>query len=124
MLSDEARYHLLRKLETNPELSQRQLACELGISLGKVNYCLKALAEKGMVKVRNFTNSQNKKRYLYVLTPKGIENKTSITKRFLKRKVDEYEALKLEIEQLRQEAIKDDDRAGEGLLAARRSTAE
>lgn len=124
MLSDEARYHILRLVEANPQVSQRQLASELGISLGKVNYCLHALIEKGMIKARNFSNSGNKKRYLYVLTPTGIESKAAITKRFLKRKLDEYEALKLEIEQLKQEAIKDNDRAGADTLAARRSTAE
>ncbi|MDX1490586.1 MAG: MarR family EPS-associated transcriptional regulator [Pseudohongiellaceae bacterium] len=123
MLSDEARYHILRRLETNPQVSQRELASELGISLGKVNYCLKALVEKGMIKARNFSSSGNKRRYLYVLTPSGLESKATITKRFLQRKLAEYEALKQEIEQLKQEAIKDNDRAGD-TNAARRSTAE
>jgi len=73
MLNDEYRYKILGRLEANPEISQRELAKELGISLGKTNYCLKALVDKGLLKVNNFRNSENKKAYLYLLTPRGIE---------------------------------------------------
>lgn len=103
MLSEDADYYILRKLEAQPRITQRELAQELGISLGKVNYCLQALIEKGMIKARNFGNNPNKKAYLYVLTPAGLESKASITKRFLKRKMDEYEALRQEIETLQQD---------------------
>lgn len=103
MLTDEYRYKILRELETNPEISQRDLARGLGISLGKANFCIKALIEKGLIKANNFRNSQNKKAYFYYLTPKGMEEKASITLRFLKCKMAEYEELKKEIEQLRSE---------------------
>ena len=96
-------YKILKALEANPEISQRELADELGISLGKANYCLKALIEKGWVKANNFKNSNNKLAYIYLLTPKGMERKTHLTMQFLKRKVSEYEALKEEIEQLENE---------------------
>lgn len=104
MLSEEVRYKLLRLLEPNPQLSQREVARELGISLGKVNYCLRALADKGWIKAANFKNSRNKSAYVYMLTPRGIEEKARVTARFLQRKVREYEALRTEIEQLRHEA--------------------
>ncbi|MDP3517071.1 MAG: MarR family EPS-associated transcriptional regulator [Pseudohongiella sp.] len=103
MLTDDARYKILKKLENNPDISQRQLAEELGISLGKINFCLQALIEKGLIKAKNFSQSQKKTRYLYVLTPAGIENKAVLTKRFLKRKIAEYEALHAEIEEIRRE---------------------
>lgn len=103
MLSDEARYKIFKILEVNPDISQRQLAGELGISLGKVNFCLKALIEKGMIKARNFTKSDNKTHYLYVLTPTGLESKAALTKRFLLSKTAEYNALKTEIEELQRE---------------------
>lgn len=103
MLSDDARYKILKKLEANPDISQRQLAEELGVSLGKINYCLQALIEKGLIKARNFSKSQKKTRYLYILTPAGIENRAALTKRFLKRKIDEYEALRAEIEEIQKE---------------------
>ncbi len=103
MLTDETRYKILKLIEANPQMSQREVANELGISLGKANYCLKALIEKGILKASNFRNSQNKLGYLYKLTPKGIEEKASITSRFLKIKMHEYESLQSEIEQLRQE---------------------
>ena len=102
-MSDD-QYKLMRLLDSNPELSQRDLARALGISLGKVNYCLQALIRKGWIKAANFTNSQNKAAYMYLLTPRGIEEKASLTVRFLQAKVREYEALRLEIEQIRQEA--------------------
>lgn len=104
MLTDEYRYKIFKLVEANPEISQRQLARELGISLGKANYCLKALMEKGLLKVANFRNSKNKVAYVYKLTPKGIEEKANVTVRFLKQKMTEYESLKAEIEFLRQEA--------------------
>ena len=100
---EDAHYRLLRLLEARPELSQRGLARELGTSLGKVNYCLNALIDTGFVKVRNFRNNRNKLSYAYLLTPRGIESKATITMQFLKRKMGEYEALKAEIEQLQRE---------------------
>lgn len=103
MHSEDARYKILRILEKNPEASQRQMAEELGVSLGKVNYCLQALVEKGLLKARNFSQSPNKRRYLYVLTPSGIDKKTKMTRKFLNRKMNEYEALKAEIEEIRRE---------------------
>lgn len=102
-LSDEYRYKILKALEANPAISQRELARELGISLGKTNYCLQALVEIGMVKARNFKNSANKRGYIYVLTPKGIEDKAAVTVRFLRRKLEEHRNLGLEIETLRSE---------------------
>ena len=103
MLDDRTRYHLLKLLQTNPEFSQRQLAEELGVSVGKVNYCLNALLGKGLLKVRNFRDSQNKLAYAYYLTPKGAREKVRATVGFLKRKLVEYEGLELEIEELRRE---------------------
>jgi EPS-associated MarR family transcriptional regulator len=100
MLSDEMRYKLLRLLEANPRQSQREVARQLGISLGKVNFCMKALAEKGMVKATNFKNSSNKTMYMYLLTPRGFEEKARVTVRFLRRKLSEYEGLREEIEKL------------------------
>ena len=98
--TQEIHLKVLRHLEENPDVTQRELAKELGISLGKANYCLKALIEKGWIKANNFKNNNNKAAYAYLLTPKGIESKAQITVRFLKRKIAEYEALKSEIEQL------------------------
>jgi len=108
MLTDEFHYKVLKLLAENPYLSQRQLAKELDISLGKVNYCIQALVEKGMVKVGNFKSSQNKQAYVYLLTPKGIEDKAKMTARFLRRKLAEYKALQVEIEDLQREIYKDD----------------
>jgi EPS-associated MarR family transcriptional regulator len=106
MLTDEYRSKILRILEAEPEISQRELARELGISLGKANYCLQGLMEKGLVKANNFKNSNNKKAYMYLLTRKGITEKARATTRFLERKVMEYEALQREIELLRRESRK------------------
>lgn len=103
MLTDSDRYQLLRALEQNPNLSQRQLATELGYSLGKLNYCLKALKEKGWVKVENFRNSQNKSAYFYQLTPAGVTEKARVTRRFLQRKLEEHQQIEQEIEALKQE---------------------
>lgn len=99
-ISEEVRYRLLKYVAAHPEASQRELARELGISVGKANYCLKALIAKGLVKVRNFRNSSNKLAYAYVLTPRGIEEKISVTVEFLRRKVADYDALTREIERL------------------------
>ena len=99
-VSDDIRFRVMRELEGNPELSQRELAKSLGISLGIINYCLKALVEKGQVKIRNFRASDNKLRYAYVITPQGLAAKAALTTRFLKRRVEEFEALKAEIEAL------------------------
>ena len=106
-INQEIHLRLLRYLESHPQVSQRELAEHLGVSLGKANYCLKALIETGQVKARNFKNSTNKRAYLYLLTPKGIEAKAQISVRFLQRKTDEYEALHVEIEQLRNELKND-----------------
>jgi len=106
MLSDEYRYKILKRLEADPEISQRELAGELGISLGRVNFCVQALIEKGLVKAKNFRNSKNKKGYAYFLTPRGIEEKAKITVQFLKVKIAEHEALTKEIKSLQQEAGK------------------
>jgi EPS-associated MarR family transcriptional regulator len=102
-LSDDIHYRLLKILQERPDASQRQLAEALGFSLGKINYCVKALLDKGWVKAKNFRNSKNKLAYAYVLTPSGIDAKARITARFLKRKMVEYEALKAEIAQLKAE---------------------
>ena len=101
--TSETHLKVLRCIEDNPEITQRELAEELGVSLGKVNYCLKALIGRGWVKANNFKNSNNKAAYAYLLTPSGIESKAQITMRFLKRKISEYESLKSEIEMLRRE---------------------
>jgi EPS-associated MarR family transcriptional regulator len=103
MLTDEMRYKLLRLLEANPSMSQRELARELGVSLGRVNYCLRALVSKGLIKARNFSKSSSKAAYRYLLTPSGLEQKAQLTVSFLKAKTREYEALRLEIEGLRRE---------------------
>ena len=100
---DELRLKVLRALEANPELSQRRLAAELGVSLGGANYALKALMERGFVKAENFRKSGRKVAYLYLLTPKGVVEKTSLAAAFLGRKLAEYEVLKQEIEALKGE---------------------
>jgi EPS-associated MarR family transcriptional regulator len=106
-LQEDTYFRVMRILQENPDLTQRELAEKLGISVGGLNYCLKALIEKGLVKMRNFANSKNKFGYVYVLTPTGIAEKSAITHRFLKRKMGEYEALKAEIEALRSEVNKE-----------------
>lgn len=111
-LNQDTHLRLLRYLEAHPQVSQRELAEHLGVSLGKANYCLKALIEKGLVKARNFKASHNKRAYLYILTPQGLEAKARITTRFLQRKMAEYEALKQEIEQLQTEVDNDAARGG------------
>lgn len=91
----------MRLLEESPDLTQRELAEKLGVSVGAVNYCLKALMSTGLIKMKNFAHSKNKFGYAYVLTPRGIAEKASITHRFLQRKIEEYEALKAEIAALK-----------------------
>ena len=111
MLTDEVRFKLLKLFEANPGLSQRDIAGELGISLGKVNYCVNSLIAKGWIKVTNFKNSKNKSAYLYLLTARGIEEKAGITARFLQRKLQEHAALTAEIEEIRNEAERESRRA-------------
>ena len=103
MLNDDIRHKIFRIIEENPEINQSMLADMLGISLGKTNYCIQALIEKGWLKVNNFKNSNNKLAYVYLLTPIGIEEKALLTVRYLKRKIGEYEELKREIEELSKE---------------------
>ncbi|AVV78662.1 EPS-associated transcriptional regulator, MarR family [Leptospira santarosai str. CBC1416] len=102
-MDDALRHKLLRILEENPEVNQREISEILGISLGKVNYCLKALMDKGWIKAKNFKNSKNKLAYAYFLTPMGIEEKARITVRYLKVKMQEYEEIRKEIEELKKE---------------------
>ena len=99
MKNDPDQFNVLRKINSNPNVSQRDLANELNLSLGKINYCLKALKSKGLVKIQNFNKSKNKIGYAYILTPRGISEKTKITINFMKRKMEEYEELKKEINQ-------------------------
>jgi EPS-associated MarR family transcriptional regulator len=100
-LQEDTNFRVMQLLEENPDMTQRELAEKLGISVGGLNYCLKALMTKGLVKMKNFGNSKNKFGYVYVLTPGGMTEKAAITQRFLKRKMEEYEALKAEIEALK-----------------------
>ena len=97
---------LLRKLEVNPEYTQRELSQEMGVSLGKINYCMKKLVEKGWIKLSSFRHHPQKVNYIYLLTPKGIEQKTKLTFSFLATKLEEYEILKNEIGKLQQDAEK------------------
>lgn len=94
---------VMRILQANPDITQRELAQQLGISVGGLNYCLKALVEKGWVKMKNFAHSKNKFGYVYVLTPSGMAEKAALTGRFLQRKIDEYEKLEAEIYSLKSE---------------------
>ncbi len=98
------RLDLLRKLESSPEHTQRELSQEMGVSLGKVNYCIRKLTEKGLIKITNFKQNPNKMRYVYLLTPRGMEEKSRLTFSFLKRKLIEYETLKKEINELKLES--------------------
>lgn len=102
-MSEDTHFQVLRIIEENPQITQRELADNLGVSLGKANYCLKALIAKGWIKANNFKNNKNKLSYAYLLTPRGVEEKAGMTVRFLKRKMDEYEALKEEITQLQKD---------------------
>ncbi len=99
MEKDPDKFNVLRKVNSNPNISQRELASQLNLSLGKVNYCLKSLKNKGLVKIKNFKKSENKLRYAYILTPKGIAEKTKITVNFMKKKMQEFDELKSEIKE-------------------------
>lgn len=103
-MKDEITYKLLKLIEEKPNLNQREIAQKMGVSLGKTNYCLKALLDKGFIKLQNFYNNKKKSAYIYLLTPKGIEEKAEVTYRFLQRKMNEYENIKQEIESLKIEA--------------------
>jgi EPS-associated MarR family transcriptional regulator len=101
--SEDTAFRVMRLLQVNPDLTQRELAQQLGVSVGGLNYCLKALIDKGWVKMQNFSQSKNKFGYVYILTPTGMAEKAALTSRFLKRKLNEYEALKAEIDALQNE---------------------
>ncbi|MDD2690090.1 MAG: MarR family EPS-associated transcriptional regulator [Candidatus Omnitrophica bacterium] len=116
MLDDATRYHLLKLLTEHPESTQRELAAAMGVSLGKTNYCLKALVDKGLVKMGNFRGNPNKGVYAYLLTPEGVQEKARVTVRFLHRKMAEYDALQAEIAALRREV---DGLGASGLDAGR-----
>jgi len=107
MPPDSHHYRLLKLIEGNPHMSQREVAQAMGVSVGKVNYCLKALVEKGFVKLENFRRSQDKHVYAYLLTPAGIEEKARVAAAFLARKLAEYEAIRREIEDLKSEVPKE-----------------
>ena len=106
------RYKVMRLFAANPKLSQRDAARELGISVGKVNYCVQALIRKGWIKATRFKNSSNKAAYMYFLTPRGIEEKTGLTIRFLQIRMREYESLRAEIEQIRRETEQQERASG------------
>lgn len=100
MIENKDHFEVLRKIKSNPNSSQRELAGQLGFSLGKLNYCLKALKDKGLIKIKNFNKNPNKLGYIYILTPKGITTKTQLTLNFMKRKMKEYDELKKELENI------------------------
>jgi len=100
---EEIQFEVLRRLHQTPQISQRALAKDLGVGLGTINFCFQALVEKGLVKMQNFSQSKNKLRYAYLLTPAGVAEKSNLTAEFLKRKVAEYETLQAEIETLKAE---------------------
>lgn len=114
-MQDETAYKLLKIIENEPHLSQREIAKKMGVSLGKVNYCLKSLIGMGILKIQNFYKNKKKCSYIYFLTPQGIEEKAQITYRFLQRKITEYETIKAEIESLKNEVVlKKDDVVKDG----------
>ncbi len=102
-MNESIHYHILKEIQDNPEITQRELADKAGVSLGKANYCLKALMDKGYIKAVNFKNAKRKSAYLYKLTPSGLKEKARVTVRFLNRKEREYDRIKVEIEDLRTE---------------------
>jgi len=112
-IDDDVRYHLFKLVEEHPEITQREAAEALGVSLGKANYCFRALMQKGWVKARNFRNSRNKIGYVYLLTPQGIEEKMRVTRRFLDRKLREYDALVEELAELTTEVNEQNRANGE-----------
>lgn len=99
-MQEDTNFRVLRLLQSNPEMSQRELADAVGVSVGAIHYVLNALMDKGLIKLGNFTASKDKRRYAYILTPKGIAEKAAVTRRFLARKMEEYESLKAEIDAL------------------------
>ena len=101
---NEIRYYLLKIFSKNPNLTQRQMAKQMGLSLGKFNYCLKELVKKGLVKVNRFKSSDNKASYMYILTPQGLDEKAKITAAFLKRKMKEFDEIKRQIKEIAQDA--------------------
>ena len=103
MTADEVRYRLMQRLSRDPAATQRELAGEMGVSVGKINYCLRALIEKGHIKLDNFRRNPDKKHYTYLLTPAGIEAKARLTRAFLARKMAEYDRLRAQIEDLKAE---------------------
>ena len=114
---DEIHLQVLRTIEAQPELTQRQLAQELGVSLGKAHYCIKALIDKGLVKMGNFSHNQKKLEYAYLLTPAGIKSKAMLTAHFLERKAAEYAMLKSELERHEKKVKQDLERAGKVEIA-------
>lgn len=112
---EDVHFRVLRLIEKRPEASQREIAEELGVSVGAVNYCLRALLDKGHVKLANFKASKNKLGYVYVLTPEGIAHRASLAARFIERKLVEYKAIRAELEQLQDEFAVASGLAGEGL---------
>ena len=108
-LDDAITYEIFKILAKDPNSTQRALAKSLGVSLGKLNYCLKALIAKGWIKAKNFEQSNNKSAYAYILTPSGLESKARVTARFLRRKIAEYEKLQIEIESMRREVAPDEN---------------
>lgn len=113
MRPEDLHFHVLRHLERKPDMTQRELAAALAISVGRVNYCMNALIEKGLIKAANFRNSRNKRAYLYKLTPKGLSEKATLAIRFLQRKEQERRELLDEIESLREELVSAPTTAGE-----------
>lgn len=111
-ISDDVRYRLFKLVDAHPDMSQRELAKEMGISLGRLNYCLKAFIDVGLLKVSNFKRSSHKLGYVYLITPKGFAEKAQVTSRFLARKELEYKLLKEEIKTLRSEAKQDGEAVG------------
>ena len=118
-LQEDTYFRVLRMLQDNPDMTQREIAQSLSLSTSGLNYCLKALIEKGWIKVHNFSQSKNKFGYIYVLTPQGIAEKTQLTSRFLRRKMAEHEALRAEIESLHAEAKSSAIAGGGAGLASR-----
>jgi EPS-associated MarR family transcriptional regulator len=113
-MREETYLKIMRLLQENPDLTQRELAEQSGVSVGSVNYCLQALMEKGWVKMGNFKKSKNKFKYVYLITPQGIVEKMALTSEFLKRKMEEYEVLKMEIKALKAEAHNQSSRSPVG----------
>lgn len=115
-LQEDTKFRVLNLLQSNPDLTQREIAQKLGISTGGLNYCLKAFVDKGWVKMHNFSQSKNKFGYVYILTPKGVAEKAMLTGRFLMRKLVEYEALKSEINALSVDEVINISGSSSGLL--------